>query len=170
MRSQDKVKDICMTGLFLALAVIMGYIEAITPINVGMPGIKPGLCNCVILFVLYRWGIKRAVLISALRTIIIALLFTSPAMLMYSFTGAVCSLTAMALLKKSDRFSVYGVSAAGGTVHNITQYIVAVFISGSAAASEYMLFFYLPVLLIAGELAGLFNAFITDKISKRLFI
>ena len=72
----------------------------------------------------------------------------------------------MSLLKQSSRFSIYGVSAAGGTAHNITQFIVAMLLTGGIHAWEYMLCFYLPVLLVAGEGAGLLNAFISDKITR----
>ena len=157
-----------MTGMLLALAVLMGYVEMILPVDIGFPGVKLGLANVVILYVFLYRGMRSAVVISILRTIIIASLFASPAMLMYSLSGAVVSIIVMSLLKALGKFSVYGISAAGGTAHNITQFIVAVFLAGSSHAWEYMLCLYLPVLMIAGEAAGLVNALITDRIHEKL--
>ena len=170
MRSQGKnfAIDVSLMGLLLALAVMMGYIEMLIPVNIGLPGIKPGLANVVILYVLYQRGIGRALLISVLRTVIIAVLFTSPAMLVYSFSGAAVSIIVMNMLKRSGSFSIFGVSAAGGVAHNITQLSAAVFVGGGINAWKYLLCFYLPVLMIAGEVTGLVNAKLAGIIIKRI--
>ena len=153
-------------GLFLALAVLMGYVEILIPFYIGLPGVKLGLANVVILYVFYMRGMPAAFLISIIRTLIIALLFTSPAMLLYSLSGAAVSIIVMELLRKSGSFSIFGVSAAGGCVHNITQFMIALLLFGGSHAWEYMLCFYLPLLMIAGECAGLINALITKKVCK----
>ena len=154
--------------MLLALAVLAGYVEMLLPVNIGFPGVKLGLANVVILYVLYDRGMKSALLISLIRTFIIAVLFAAPGMLVFSFFGAAVSLAFMNKLKKDGRFSIYGVSAAGGVAHNITQFMMAMLISGGAQAAEYMFMFYLPILSIAGEAAGLINALIADNVYKRL--
>ena len=166
MPSQDKsiAGKVSMLGLLLALAVLMGYVEMLIPINLGFPGVKLGLANVVILYVFYKRGTADALLLSILRTLIIAALFTSPAVLLYSASAAAVSVLVMMCLKKTELFSIYGVSAAGGAAHNITQFVIAIVLSGSGAAWEYMLCFYLPLLLIAGEAAGLVNAVIVRKV------
>lgn len=172
MPSQDKInaKDVSMMGLMLALAVLAGYVEMLIPLDIGFPGVKLGLANVVILYVFYMRGMPAAFLISILRTIIIALLFTSPAVLLYSLSGAAVSIAVMSCIRKNSSFSIYGVSAAGGTIHNITQFIVAMIISGSGSAWEQMICFYLPVLMIAGECAGVMNAFVTLLINRSVGI
>lgn len=172
MQSQDRnmVSRLSQMGLMLALAVIMGYVEMLIPLSIGMPGIKAGFANIVILFVLYTFGFKEALIISALRTVIIAFLFTSPAMLLYSFSAAVVSAAVMDKFRQKAVFSIYGISALGGVVHNITQFIVAVIISifGNRNAFGFMFSFYLPLLLVAGEAAGLINAVIVKPVMKAL--
>lgn len=168
-------------GLMLALAVILGYVEAILPFSVGIPGIKLGLANCAILFILYRYGFKEALLISVLRTVIIAFLFTDLAALLYSISGAVVSLIMMRLLLGSGRkihkndpagtkggFSIYGISAAGGVSHNVAQMTAAFFILGTSQVLGTWLTLYLPILLISGLVAGLFNALIADLLLGRI--
>ncbi len=172
MQSQDKsgAAKLAKLGLMLALAVIMGYVELLIPISLGMPGIKAGFANIVILFVLYTFGFKEALMISALRTLIIAFLFTSPAMLLYSFTASVVSTAIMNVYKRKSCFSIYGISALGGVAHNITQFIVALIIAafGNRNALGFMLSFYLPLLLLAGEAAGMINAVIVNGIMRRV--
>ena len=47
------MKRLSQMGLLLAAALIMSYIEALIPLTVGIPGMKLGLPNAVILFILY---------------------------------------------------------------------------------------------------------------------
>ena len=64
--------------------------------------------------------------------------------------GSVClSLAGSALLKRSDRFSPLGVSAAGGVLHNLGQIALAALVLDSG-----YIFAYLPVLLLSGTVAG----------------
>ena len=50
-----------------ALALIASYIEAILPFSVGIPGVKLGLANIVVVVALYRLGIKYAFTINIIR-------------------------------------------------------------------------------------------------------
>ena len=63
--------------------------------------------------------------------------------------GAVLSLAVMPLLKRTGKFSVVGVSIAGGVSHNIGQILVAMAVLGSVRLA-----WYLPALLAAGTAAG----------------
>ena len=56
----------------------------------------------------------------------------------------------MYLLKKTNLFSVIGVSLAGGVAHNFGQLAVAAFIVSTAR-----IFLYFPVLLFSGMAAGI---------------
>ena len=42
-------------GVFTALALIFSYVETLIPINFGIPGVKLGLANLVIVIALYNW-------------------------------------------------------------------------------------------------------------------
>ena len=136
-------------GLFLALAILMGYIEAIIPVQMPLPGMKLGLPNLVIAAILYMYSWKEAIVISALRVVVIGLLFGNMFSIAYGLAGAVLSLMVMAILKRTDIFGVVGVSAAGGTAHNIAQTAVAFLI-----VKGFPVRMYLPLLMIAGLIAG----------------
>lgn len=152
-----------MMGLCIALAMIMSYIESLFPLNFAVPGIKMGLANIVIVFVLYRMGLKEAIVISLIRVFLVSLLFGNVMSMAYSISGAVCSLAVMVLLKKTDRFSTIGVSVAGGVMHNFGQIIMAIIIMGAK-----QIIFYLPALCITGTITGILIGIVSSIVIKRI--
>ena len=151
-----------MLGLTIALAMIMSYIEALVPISFAVPGIKMGLANIVIIFVLYKIGTKEAILVSLIRVILVSLLFSNVMAMAYSIAGAVLSLSVMWLLKKTDKFSFVGVSIAGGIMHNVGQIIMAVILLGTEQIA-----LYLPVLIITGTLTGVVIGIVSGLVINR---
>ena len=144
-----KTRKITTLGLSVALALILSYVESLLPPLMAVPGVKVGLPNIVILFLLYRYGWKEAAAVSGIRLLLTAALFTGFAAFFYGLAGAVLSLLGSALLKRTGRFSPLGVSVAGGVLHNLGQIALAALILESS-----YLFAYLPVLLLSGTLAG----------------
>ncbi len=149
--------------MLLALAVIMGYLEALVPVTPTIPGIKLGLANFVITLVMYLFSIREAALISVLRIILVGFLLSNMSMILYSLAGAILSLSVMALLKRNPHFSLYGVSMAGGVMHNAGQLLVAGALMGFQA-----ILWYVPFLLAAGLLAGLLIGFLVRVCYSRL--
>lgn len=136
-------------GLSVALALILSYVESLLPPLVAVPGVKVGLPNLVVLFLLYRYGWKEAGAVSLIRLLLTAALFTGFAAFFYGLAGAAVSLLGSALLKKTGRFSPLGVSVAGGVLHNLGQITLAALVLESG-----YVFAYLPVLLLSGTVAG----------------
>lgn len=161
-----KVNKLALLGLCIAAAMILSYVESF--VSFGVPGLKAGLPNIVILFILYRMGWKEAGAVSLLRCFLTSLLFGSVMSLAYSVTGAVLSLCVMMLLKKWNKFSPIGVSIAGGITHNIGQIAVAVIVMKTEEIAYYM-----PVLALGGTLAGLIigvsGAVVLKKLEKAKF-
>ena len=157
-----KTKKVAMLGLTIALAMIMSYIEALVPLSFAVPGIKMGLANIVIIFVLYKIGTKEAILVSLIRVILVSLLFSNVMAMAYSIAGAVLSLSVMWLLKKTDRFSFVGVSIAGGIMHNVGQIIMAVILLGTEQIA-----LYLPVLIITGTATGVVIGIVSGLVINR---
>lgn len=143
-------KKLTISALLVALAMIFSYIEVLIPFNFGIPGIKLGLANLVVVVALYLLGTKQAFMISMVRIILVAFTFGSLAALLYSVAGGVLSFVVMALCRRIKGLSVMGVSVAGGVSHNIGQLIVAVLV-----VENMNLLFYIPVLMIAGIITGL---------------
>ena len=143
-------KKITLSALMVALAMILSYIEALIPFSFGIPGIKLGLANLVVLAALYLFGPVQALLISVVRIFLISITFGSMAALLYSLAGGLLSFAVMLILSKVKGFSVIGVSVAGGVSHNLGQLIVAALV-----VENMNLFFYFPVLILAGVITGL---------------
>ncbi len=89
------------------------------PVFTGIPGIKLGLANLAVLFILDRYSFKEAALVSVVRILVIGFMFGNLFSILYSLAGAALSLTVMKLLKKHSGFSLIGISVAGGVTHNI---------------------------------------------------
>lgn len=154
---------VARVGLMAALALIFSYIEAIIPYNPGIPGIKIGIANVVTLIALYKFGTKDAVAVSVIRIVIAGLLFNGLFGMVYSLAGACVSLIGMILLKKTDRFSVVGVSMAAGVLHNFGQLLVA-----AALIEDLHIFFYFPVLIFSGIAAGILVGIIATLVLRSL--
>ena len=157
-----KTKKVAMLGLTIALAMIMSYIEALVPLSFAVPGIKMGLANIVIIFVLYKIGTKEAILVSLIRVILVSLLFSNVMAMAYSIAGAVLSLSVMWILKKTDKFSFVGGSIAGGIMHNVGQIIMAVILLGTEQIA-----LYLPVLIITGTVTGVVIGIVSGLVINR---
>lgn len=146
--------------------MILSYIESLIPPFIPVPGIKLGLSNIIIVFVLYKLGAKPAFTLSVLRVLLSSLLFGSVLTLAYSLAGAVMSLLLMTLLKKTGLFSATGVSVAGGVCHNAAQIAVACILMDTA-----QIVYYLPALIIAGcvtgALIGIAGALLIKKIDLK---
>ena len=150
-------------GLFAALAITFGYVETLLPVFVGIPGVKLGLANLSVLFILYRYSLWEAAAVSFVRILIIGFLFGSLFSIVYSLAGAALSLVVMTLLKKRTDFSLLGISVAGGVSHNIGQLIIAMLIVENTT-----LIYYSPALLISGIVTGLLIGMLTIEVEKRV--
>ena len=154
---------VARVGLMAALALIFSYVEAIIPYNPGIPGIKLGIANVVTVIALYRYGIRDAAAVSVIRIVVAGLLFNGLFGMLYSLAGAALSLAGMAALKKTDLFSVVGVSMAAGVLHNTGQLLMA-----AALIEDLRIFFYFPVLLFSGIAAGILVGFISAMVLRAL--
>ena len=163
-KKEDSVRKLAHLALLIALAVLMGYVESLLPLHFGIPGIKIGLCNIVILSVLLQYSWKEALMVSIARILVIGFLFGNLFSILYSLSGAVLSIAVMSLLLRSRRFGLLGISAAGGCMHNIGQLLTA-----KAVLPGLPLLWYTPVLILAGLATGALVAIVVYEVSRRIF-
>ena len=160
-----KSKKVAFLGLSIGLAMILSFVESQIPALVAIPGIKVGLPNLVIVFMLYRIGAKETVTVSLIRILLVSILFGNLQSMTFSIAGAVLSLLGMIILKKTNWFSCITVSIVGGILHNVGQIIAACIWTQTAEIA-----YYLPVLLIsgivAGTLIGLVSGIVVQKSQK----
>lgn len=156
-----KTRKVAFLGLCIALSMILSYVESLIPPLVAVPGVKVGLPNLVIIFMLYKVSVKETVAVSIIRVVLVSILFGNVLSMVYSLAGAALSLLGMILMKKW--FSKIAVSVAGGVLHNIGQIITAIIVMETS-----QIIFYLPVLLISGTIAGVLIGVGASLIVKRL--
>ncbi|MBQ2817170.1 MAG: Gx transporter family protein [Clostridia bacterium] len=156
-------KRLTNLALLTACALMLSYIESLIPLPFPIPGIKLGLANLASVFALYRLSYKDALLISAVRVLISGFLFTTPVSMIYALSGALFSLSVMALMKRANRFSVTFISCTGGMAHNLAQVTISYFI-----VSHLGIFSYLPALLISGLITGLIIGMLSDIAIRRI--
>lgn len=136
-------------AMLTALAMIFGYVEALIPFHIGIPGVKLGVANIVIVVALYMLPTYQVLLIQLTRIVLVSFLFGNPSMMLYSLAGGVLSFAVMAAVKKTGVFQTTGVSICGGVSHNIGQLMAAALVVQNGK-----LVYYLPVLLAAGLVTG----------------
>ena len=159
-----KSKTVAFGGICVALALIFAYIEVlIPPLFTAIPGIKMGLPNIIIVFLLYRKGPVFAGIVSFVRILLVSMLFGNMMALMYSLAGGVLSLLVMIILRRLDFLSPVGVSVAGGVTHNIGQIIMAALLLETAELG-----YYLVVLAVTGTVAGIFIGLCGALLIKRI--
>ena len=158
-----KTERIALLGLLTALALIASYVELLIPIPIGIPGVKLGLANLIIVWALYTMKPKEALAVNAMRILLVGFMFGNLSMILYSFAGAALSFLCMYLAKQSNAFSEIGVSLIGGVTHNVGQLIVAMIVLETVSLA-----YYGPVLLIAGLITGILIGVITKEVLQRL--
>ena len=156
-------KKTAQLGVYIALAMILSYVESLIPFSFGVPGIKLGLTNVVTVIMMYTYGIPGALGVAVLRAVLSGFMFGNAFSIIYSVAGCVLSFIFMYILKKTNYFAIISVSAAGGVMHNVGQLIVA-----ANVVKTYSVIYYAPVLIIAGVFTGIIIGIVSDEIVKRI--
>ena len=158
-----KVQKMALLGVLTAAAIVIAILESFIP-SIGIPGVKMGLANIVILIILYELGIWEAGVVNLLRVLVVSLArgtFLSMGFLM-SLTGAALSFGIMVLFYLLiKKFSIIGVSVIGSVFHVTGQIIIAMIFLGSA-----YVFLYLPIIAISAIITGVFVGIIAQLIIK----
>ena len=158
-----KSKKVAFFAPLVALAFVFSYLESLIPFHFGIPGIKLGLANLVVVTALYTVGEKQAFAVSVIRIILSGLTFGGVFSLVYSLAGGILSFLAMLIAKRCRALSVTGVSVIGGSIHNIGQLIAAAIVMETPSIA-----YYLPVLLLSGAVTGAVIGVVGNLIINRL--
>lgn len=150
-------KQLTLCAVLAALALALSYVENLFLLPLPLPGVKLGLANIVTLVALYLLGAPQALAVLLVRVLLGAMFAGNASALLYSLLGGLSALAVMALLARSPRLSVYGVSVGGAAAHNFGQIAAAMLTLGSAAPLV-----YLPVLLGVSLVSGALTGFITS--------
>lgn len=144
-----KTKSIARFSLLCAMALALGYLERFIPVVPGIPGVKLGLANTVLLYAVYLMGAKSALLLMLAKVALSGFLFAGLSGMLYSLAGGLLSLCVMLPLSRLKDVGIIGVSVGGAVFHNIGQLAVA-----CAAVESRAVLVYLPVLMISAVITG----------------
>ena len=93
---------IALYGILLSLAMLLGYVETLVPISLGIPGVKLGLANLVNIVSLYLIGTGGTIAIALARIVLLTgFAYGNMAMMIYSLAGGALSLALMIFCKIS---------------------------------------------------------------------
>lgn len=154
---------VALSGLLLAVMLVLGFLESLLP-GFGVPGIRLGLSNSVLIFSVYVLGTPNAYILMVLKVLLSGFLFGGVSAMIYAFAGGLLSLTVMILLRKLPKIPLVVVSMAGGLCHNIGQVAVAMVILHMPVQMLY----YLAALSVAGLVCGLLTGLAAGGVMRYL--
>ena len=144
---------LAMSAMFVAVMMVLSYIESMIPIG-GVPGMKIGLANSVLLLSLYWLGIAISIQLMIVKVFLSAFMFSGFMALPYSLAGGILSLAVMILLIYLVKgVSPVGAGVAGAVAHNVAQVGVAMLVLQTNQLVYYMAVL-VAVAIVTGGLTG----------------
>lgn len=156
------LKKITKLSMLISLSVVISIIESYIPIfNNIIPGLRLGLSNVIILYVLYNYSFKESIYVSLVRVLLVGLLRTGlfSITFFFSLSGAILSIISMYIVKKIKLLSIIGVSIVGSITHSIGQILIAILL-----LKNNTIIYYLPYLLIFSIPTGILTGIIAKKV------
>ena len=165
---KQKTLRVTLIGICTALSMIFSYIEFLIPFNFGIPGIKLGLSNIVIIVLFNVLNPVSALIVGLLRVFLSGLLFGTILSTIFSLSGFLFSFATLFLfsyfnVKHRDLFSIAGISVVCACFHTFGQLLAAAFVTDFS-----LLTLYLPVIEAASVVAGLITGFLSETIIERI--
>ena len=164
MKIQKQAQRVALCGMLLALMLVLGFVESQLPVAAGIPGIKLGLSNGVLIFAVYMLDIPTSFVLMALKVVLSCAFLGNPAsMMIYGFAGGILSLTGMVLLSRVKDMHPVTVSMVGGALHNVGQVAAAMVMLNTAN-----LMYYMAILMLVGLACGLLTGVCANLVMKHL--
>jgi len=164
MKKRFDTKRVAICGLLLSMMLILGWVEHLIPLNAGIPGIKLGLSNSVLIFAVYMLDVPTSYVLMVLKVVLSCAFLGTPAtVMMYGMAGGVLSLTGMVLLSRVKGIHPVTVSMVGGVLHNVGQVGLAIIILNTP-----MLLYHMAVLMLVGLACGALTGVSANMVMKHM--
>ncbi|MFW5780402.1 MAG: Gx transporter family protein [Bacillota bacterium] len=151
-----KSKNLAISALLLSIAMIIGVVEnLLPPIIPFLPYIKLGLSNVVIIVAILLLNYKYALVIIAIKSVLVPIFVGNPIMIMYSLPSSVLSVALSSILLLTRKTSIPATSILSAILHNITQLLVA------SIMTSQLVFGFLPYFIAIGGVSGLVTGIIS---------
>lgn len=155
--NHSRIQALALSALLMAVMLALGYVESLLP--TGVPGIKLGLSNSVLIFAIYTLGVPTAFLLMIGKVLLSGFLFSGVNAMLYAFAGGLLSMLVMSLLYRMKSFHIVTIAMAGAVMHNVGQVALAMLMLETDK-----LFYYMAVLMLVGLVTG----FVTGNAAKIL--
>jgi len=160
---ENRTQKTVLIAVLLAVSIVLNLVERFTLQGfTGLPMVRLGLANIVVLLILYAYGTKDAFAILALRILLVAMLYTGLVSFLLSLSGGMVAFLLMVTFKTLKGFTIISVSIMGSLGHAFGQIVMAVFL----ATDE--IIFILPILMTLSVPTGIFVGLTTQKLLRIL--
>lgn len=160
---RDITRRTAYSGLLLATMLVLGYVESLLPAVAGVPGIKLGLSNSVLIFAVYMLYLPTAWVLMILKVLLSGLLFGGFNTIMYAMAGGALSMLFMSILSRVKSLHPVVVSMTGGVMHNVGQVAVAMLLLHTP-----QLLYYMAILIFVGMACGALTGVCATSVMKHL--
>ena len=151
-------------ALLTAIALTIFLAEAQLPALTAVPGVKLGLANIVTVYAMFALGPGDALLVLSGRVFLGAVFSGQMMTLIYSAAGGFLSWCVLCLLRKLlTGEQIWLASPVAAVFHNLGQLLAA-----AAVLRSWAVMAWLPYLIIAAILAGLFTGVAAQALLRRL--
>ncbi|MFV0255275.1 MAG: Gx transporter family protein [Erysipelotrichaceae bacterium] len=165
MRNKN-IKKMVLTALFFALALVLAFVETMIPLNFGVPGVKLGLANIMVMLAIFLIDKRSGLMIAILKGLYVFMIrgLISGTL---SLTGGILSYLIIVLLLHfmEDKPSYIILSISGAILFNFGQMLAISFFYGTIS-----MIYYLPVLLVSAIITGSITAMLVGLIHQRINI
>ena len=156
-----RIRRLAVSALLVTVMLMLGYVESLVP--TGLPGVKLGLSNSVLILAIAWLGIPAAFALMVVKVLLSGFLFSGVNAMMYAFAGGLLSMVVMSALYKTRAFSLTPIAMAGAVAHNVGQVALAMLILQTAK-----LVYYMAILMLAGLVTGFVTGTIASILIRRL--
>jgi uncharacterized membrane protein/energy-coupling factor transporter transmembrane protein EcfT len=170
LEKAKETNNIYKIAFLVSISCVLQISESLIPHPI--PGLRLGLANVVTLIALVTMGLKCALEVTVLRTILSSFImgtFMSPTFIL-SFSGGIISTLVMGLFfwlsgfHRRYRLSIIGISVVGALTHNIVQIFLAYFI----LVKHPGIFVLFPWLSIGAVFMGWVTGFAAGGVCRKL--
>lgn len=157
------MKKTARLGLLTAVALTIFLVEARLPSLTPIPGIKLGLSNIVTVFTVFMMGPGEGAAVLFCRIFLGAVFSGNFSSIFYSAAGGgLAILVTIALKGVLTEKQIWVAGCLGAVAHSIGQILMAMAVMGTPTV-----LMYLPVMIIASILTGLFTGLCAQLLCNR---
>lgn len=158
------VRRLTRLALLTALALIIFVVEMQIPSPVPVPGVKLGLANIITVYAVYHYRAGDVLMLLLVRIFLGSVFGGNLGALPFSLSGGLLCLAGMLIMRRFiDEDHIWISSVISAVLHNIGQTAAAIVVM-----QTYAVVTYLPFLIFAGCIAGVFTGMSAQLIIKRL--